>query len=150
MPVVFFPVYHKSCTQAIKFPTGSQHNPAKKAPSLAKRDSARSGLYSSPTYLLYHFLPGAASLKLHKSFAASLAYLRIDESQGLWYSIVTERKQPEIRNRQLQAKLIFQGECHKKSPKKARHRRYFVRKEAQVQWQTLKILFITGGPGPAE
>ena len=26
----------------------------------------------------------------------------------------------------------------------------FVRKEAQVQWQTLKILFITGGPGPAE
>ena len=23
----------------------------------------------------------------------------------------------------------------------------FVRKEAQVQWQTLKILFITGGPG---
>ena len=26
----------------------------------------------------------------------------------------------------------------------------FVRKEAQVQWQTLKILFITGGLGPAE
>ncbi|MEE0800662.1 MAG: hypothetical protein U0L91_05215 [Gemmiger sp.] len=26
----------------------------------------------------------------------------------------------------------------------------FVRKEAQVQWQTLKIPFITGGPGPAE
>ena len=25
----------------------------------------------------------------------------------------------------------------------------FVRKEAQVQWQTLKIPFITGGPGPA-
>ena len=40
--------------------------------------------------------------------------------------------------------------CHKKSPKKARRRRYFVRKEAQVQWQTLKIPFITGGPGPAE
>ena len=49
-------------------------------------------------------------MKLHKSFAASLAYLRIDESQGLWYSIVTERKQPEIRSRQLQEKLIFQGE----------------------------------------
>ena len=110
MPVVFFPVYHKSCTQAIKFPTGSQHNPAKKAPPLAKRGSARSGPYSSPTYLLYHFLSGAARLKLHKSFAASLAYLRIDESQGLWYSIVTERKQPEIRSRQLQEKLTFQGE----------------------------------------
>lgn len=84
--------------------------PPKKALSLSKRDSAQSGLYSSLTYLLYHFLPGAASLKLHKSFAASLAYLRIDESQGLWYSIVTERKQPEIRSRQLQEKLIFQGE----------------------------------------
>ena len=47
-------------------------------------------------------------MKLHKSFAASLAYLRIDESQGLWYSIVTERKQPEIRSRQLKEKLIFQ------------------------------------------
>ena len=102
--------HYKSRTQAIRFPAGPQHNPAKKAPSLAKRDGARSGLYSSPTYLLYHFLPGAASLKLHKSFAASLAYLRIDESQGLWYSIVTERKQPEIRSRQLQEKLIFQGE----------------------------------------
>ena len=49
-------------------------------------------------------------MKLHKSFAASLAYLRIDESMGLWYSIVTERKQLEIRSRQLQEKLIFQGE----------------------------------------
>jgi hypothetical protein len=29
-------------------------------------------------------------------------------------------------------------------------RQYFVRKEAQVQWQTSKIPFITGGPGPAE
>ena len=26
----------------------------------------------------------------------------------------------------------------------------FVRKEAQVQWQTSRILFITGGRGPAD
>lgn len=35
---------------------------------------------------------------MHKYFIKRLAVLRIDETLPPWYSIVTERKQPEIRN----------------------------------------------------
>ena len=36
-------------------------------------------------------------LNMHKYFMQGLFALRIDETPGLCYSIVTERKQPEIR-----------------------------------------------------
>ena len=43
---------------------------------------------------------------VHKHFLLLLLSLRIDIPPGIWYSIVTERKPPEIRNSKFQEKPL--------------------------------------------
>ena len=58
-------------------------------------------------------------LNMHKSFLARLWSLRIDESLRLWYSIVTERKQPEAKAKVPQKEGTKTGRIRKEGGSKS-------------------------------
>ena len=55
-----------------------------------------------------------STLNMHKSFLARLGSLRMDEPLRVWYSIVTERKQPEIRSQSSKRSYFLKGEDEKR------------------------------------
>ena len=58
------------------------------------------------------------AFNMHKHFLAALAVLRMDTRRGLWYSIGTERKTPEIRNQRKFQVSHFQKEPDRRGKRK--------------------------------
>ena len=58
------------------------------------------------------------AFNMHKHFLAALVVLRMDTRRGLWYSIGTERKTPEIRNQRKFQVSHFQKEPDRRGKRK--------------------------------
>ena len=91
------------------------------------------GAYTRPTYPVYHRLMHKSICNMYKSFFTTLAILRIDEPLRVWYSIVTERKQPEIRKTNFQVKPLSQSSHKDRSWNDRQLKEDFLRSKDQTE-----------------
>ena len=73
---------------------------------------------------------------MHESFIFCLAVLRIDKFLRVMYSIVTERKQPEIRSEELQGNATFKGIGKGAAASQTNTRKIFQRLPKEVSMET--------------
>ena len=91
------------------------------------------GAYTRPTYPVYHRLMHLSIHNMYKSFFVTLAILRMDEPLRVWYSIVTERKQPEIRKTDFQVKPLSQSSHKDRSWNDRQLKEDFLRSKDQTE-----------------
>ena len=91
------------------------------------------GAYTRPTYPVYHRIMHKSICNMYKSFFITLAILRMDEPLRVWYSIVTERKQPEIRKTNFQVKPLSQSSHKDRSWNDRQLKEDFLRSKDQTE-----------------